>query len=50
MMYISMEDWIPKGELELIQWIPEYGSVGCVVTEMANMVQWIPEYGSMELT
>jgi hypothetical protein len=37
MMYISMEDWIPKGELELIQWIPEYGSVGCVVTEMAQL-------------
>lgn len=34
MLYISLEDWIPKEELEIIQWTPEYGSV---VTEMAQL-------------
>lgn len=33
MLSISMEDWISKGELELIQ-TPKYGSVGCAVTQL----------------
>jgi hypothetical protein len=32
MLTISMENWISKGEMVLIQWTPKYGSVGCVVT------------------
>jgi hypothetical protein len=31
MLSISMENWISKGEMELIQWTPKYGLVGYVV-------------------
>jgi hypothetical protein len=33
MLSISMEDWIGRGQLELIR-TPKYGSVGCGVTQL----------------
>lgn len=34
---VTFEDWINCGELELIQWTPEYGSVSCVVTQIVQL-------------
>lgn len=37
MLSVSFEGWTTSGELELIQWTPEYGSVGCVVTQVVQL-------------
>jgi hypothetical protein len=35
-MSVSFEEWISSGELDLIQWTPEYGLVGCVVSQVVS--------------
>jgi hypothetical protein len=35
MLFVLFEEWI--GEVELIRWTPEYGSVGCVFTRFVQL-------------